>query len=171
LISVAPKVGAIFGAGALSQSGILANYNGKVGELWSFVSSTSLADPDHKVLGKQVPQQYVATTENSSEAAFVGDLKGESGNFYLVRKNAAAKLAGKVYPDTLRYISQPKAIAYLRAANSDFPRLSVYLLESDLSADISDYVNEYRGVPWPSPGILYATSGGDDDGLWFAKAR
>jgi hypothetical protein len=76
-----------------------------------------------------------------------------------------------VLKETTRFLEQPRALSFLRQSDTGYYSLRAYLIDAELELTVHNAVSEYRIVPWPAPGILYAVPTGDDQGLWYAKAR
>ncbi len=170
LQSVAERVAQVPGGSPTSSRGVLANFDGETGDLLD----VDIVDGQYAstVIAERVPVQNQAASPDG-DIAFVGDFDGSSGSVYLIRKDEAPRVvAQKAIVGTLRFLEQPKAVAFL--AQSSEPGealLRAWLLEAQLELQISEGVSEYRELPWPSPGLLYAIPGGERAGIWFAKAR
>lgn len=164
----------LFGASAYSPDGILANFDGTVGDL---VQLREEAKDEIKstTLLRDVPNQGSVKEAETGRFALVADSPdGRVGTLYLSSQdNTSVKaVATDVWPTTARFLEQPRGLAYLSGEpGQPVAQLKVYLIDSGLTVSIHEKVNEYRSLPWPSPGILYAVPEGKDQGLWYAKAR
>lgn len=177
LIEIAENVAQLIGDGPYSPLGVLVDYADGVGTLKAFRKRG--ADITSEVLAENVPLQTHFTDEESGRRLFIAHSQnGSVGDLYLADEPVgrtppdSQKIAENVYIDTARFLDQPRGVAYLaKQTNSDYVALRVWLEDSDLTLTIHKAVSEYRTVPWPAPGILYAVPAGDDQGLWFSKAR
>ncbi len=170
LVDVAPNVAQMLGGTLTSQRGILENFDGVVGDL-SVVSSSG-DTYETKKLASRVPVQDQTVEIETGDFAFVGDFDGTSGTAYLVHDGKARAVGEKAFPGTLRFLDNPRAVAYL--ADNGKPgtaKLRAWLIDAELDLHVADRVTEYRELPWPSSGLLYAVPEGDAAGIWFAKAR
>jgi hypothetical protein len=170
LVDVASDVARVFGGTLTSERGILENFDGATGDL-SVVSASGDTYETRK-LASGVPLQDQTVEVETGDFAFVGDFDGTSGTPYLVHDGKVRAVGKKAFPGTLRFLAQPRAIAYL--ADNGTPgtaRLKVWLIDAELDFHVAERVTEYRELPWPSPGLLYAVPDGDAAGIWFAKAR
>lgn len=168
LTRIAERVAQVPGGSPFSARGVLVRYDGKTGDL---VQLTRKGDNvEEKILVKDVPIQQQTVESDTSLVSFVGELKGNAGQVYLLDDGKTQVVAKKAYPGTVRFLSQPRALAYL-GPSGDTTKLSAYLIEAGLEQTIHVGATEYRIVPWPSPGILYSVPEGEDRGLWFSKAR
>ena len=69
-------------------------------------------------------------------------------------------------------MDEPEALIYLAQEDEGKPAsLRAWLLNDQLELMISPSVDEYRLIPWPSPGILYSVASGPDAGIWLSKSR
>lgn len=176
---LAERVAQLPGGTASSGRGILTDFDGQTGTLNLLL--TNAEETSTFTLAEKVPVQTQVAELDTGRVLFIGDSDdGATGSLYLTagaQASASAltlprKIAEDVYVDTARFLEQPHGVAYLaRRSGSDHPTLEVWLLESELTVEVSDAVSEYRTVPWPAPGILYAVPEGPNVGLWFAKAR
>lgn len=177
LREVAQGVAQLIGDGPFSELGMLVDFENGVGTLKAF--SKEGAEITSVVLAERVPVQTHIAHEEDLRRLFIADSSdGSVGSLYLTdgpssRSRAdSEKIADNVYLDTARFLDQPLGVAYLaRQANSDYAALRVWLMDAELTLTVHEAVSEYRTVPWPAPGILYAVPAGDDQGLWFSKAR
>lgn len=176
---VAEGVAQLPGASLFSYAGVLTNYDGMVGTLEFLSRKNDVVSGT--VLAERVPVQSHSVEAETGRRAFIADSEdGVTGNLYLtaeptVGSTAAIKVkkvGEHAHIETARFLEQPRAVAYLaRKPGDQYASLRVWLIESELSLTIHDRVSEYRTVPWPAPGILYAVPSGEDAGLWFSKAR
>lgn len=150
--------------------GVLINYDGAVGDLVRLERSVDEYVQTPLVSG--VPLQLPASDVTSGAFAVVGDYANGSGTAYLVLGDTPQPVANNVLPNTLAFLEQPRALTYLaRDGSTDTAELRAWLIDAELDIRVSERVSEYRGLPWPSAGLLYAVRSGDRAGLWFAKAR
>ncbi|HSC89114.1 MAG TPA: hypothetical protein VLC09_17650 [Polyangiaceae bacterium] len=170
LRKLADRVAQLPGLLPFSLRGVLVRYDGKVGDL--VVLERTKDGASETLLSRGVPIQYQAQQSDGEAIAYVSKFGGTSGQVDLVTGAEVKTVAPSALRDTLRFLDQPKAVAYLEAKKSgDGARLHAYLIDSALDLIIHDVVSEYRPVPWPSPGLLYAVPTGGDAGIWFSKAR
>lgn len=177
LLEIAPGVAQLLGDGPYSPLGVLTDFENGVGSLRAY--SKKGTEIESTLLAKKVPVQTQYAEEDTGRRLFIADSRdGSVGALYLTDgpsgKSPAKsrKIADNVYVDTARFLDQPRGVAYLAGqADSDYVALRVWLMDSELTLTIHETVSEYRMVPWPAPGILYAVPAGDDQGLWFSKAR
>ncbi len=78
-------------------------------------------------------------------------------------------LASEVIPTSAFPLPGIRGFAYLKAGSKN--ELRAILTDSDLDFHVHDNVSEYDIVDWPTPGLLYTVTSGDDAGIWFAKVR
>lgn len=173
LTPLARDVVRLFGGNALSPRGILANFDGVTGDLVVLEAGSESTKP--KALLSGVPNQIIETEPETSRWIVLADSKdGHAGTLYLSRDEAGPlkEIASDVLNNSARFLEQPRGVAYLSGrAGTSTASLRVYLIESGLTVTIHKHVDEYRTLPWPSPGILYSVASGEDQGLWYAKAR
>lgn len=174
--TLAEDVADLPGGTAYSYRGVLFDYDGRQGTLG--VLSRTEAGVQVRVLARNVEIQDQVIEPDTSRFAFVGDFDEDGlGTLYLAPESATDEtppraIARKVFKNTARFVSQPRGLAYLaRPEGDDAAALRVWLIESELTVKIQSGVAEYRTVPWPSPGILYSVIEGENEGLWYAKAR
>ncbi len=180
LVEIAPRVAQIPGIDPYSQSGMLTHFEDGLGQLRKYWKEGD--EVRSEVIAEDVPVQ--TQTRESEESGgnrwlFVADSRdGSTGSLYLATARSGTgppstrKIAEDVYVDTGRFLDQPSAVAYLeKQSGSDYAALRVWLIDAELTLTINTAVSEYRTVPWPAAGILYAVPDGDDRGLWFSKAR
>lgn len=150
--------------------GTLINYDGTVGDLVRIVRSGD--EYEHTPLVSGVPLQVPAVDPASGTFAIVGDYAHGAGTAYLVTGDTARPVGDDVLPNTLAFLEQPYALTYLaRDGSHQTAELRAWLIDTELDVRVSERVSEYRGLPWPSAGLLYAIPSGDRAGLWFARAR
>ncbi len=170
LVEVASNVAQLPGGTVSSPRGILERFDGSVGDL-----SVAVARGDGyetRKLAGGVPIQDQTFDQESGDFAFVGDFDGVSGTPYLVRGGRVRAVGKKALPGTLRFLEQPRAIAYLAEnGTGTSATLRAWLIDAELDYQVAERVTEYRELPWPSPGLLYSVPEGDRAGIWFAKAR
>jgi hypothetical protein len=175
LDEVASRVAQLPGGTLLSERGALINFDGQVGELVRFTRNGT-GDPNGRYstipLAERVPIQVQAVDPTTGAFAFVGEMGERGGTAYLVTSGAPRPIGQNALPGTLRFLEQPHAVAYLaHDGTGQTATLRAWLLEAGLDVRVSDLVSEFRELPWPSPGLLYAIPTGDRAGIWFARAR
>ncbi len=172
--TVAENVVRFFGSSPYSPQGILAGFDGAAGELL-LLENDSNETPTATSLLQGVPNQSTTTEPETGRWAIVADSEdGRVGTLYLSSTERAPlkPMATNVWINTARFLEQPRGLSYLAGPpGRDAAELKVYLIDSGLTVTIHRLVNEYRALPWPSPGILYVVPSGNDQGLWYAKAR
>jgi hypothetical protein len=180
LLPIADRVGQIPGLSPFARNGLLVDYDGLVGELRFYQADGSGSDTkiSSTKIAQGVPSQPQHIEPESGRIAFVGDSSdGRSGTLYLGDKSGEnptklEALDDDVLVDTARFLEQPRGLAYLvRAPGDTKAQLKVRLLDSAITMTVHGNVHEYRTVPWPAAGILYAVPNGVDQGMWFSKAR
>lgn len=168
---VASRVAQLPGGDATSGRGVLVDFDGSVGTLARFTRSSS-GEFERVELASGVPIQNQVTHTGNAGFAFVGDYGPEGGTAYLVAGADARPVGERALPNTLRFLEDPSALAYLAHDGSGrTATLRAWLLQSELNVRVSDGVSEYRELPWPSAGLLYAVPEGERAGVWFARAR
>ncbi len=168
---VAEGVAQLPGGDVGSERGVLIDFDGAVGKLARF-SRTSDGTFDHVELASGVPIQNQVADAGGAGFAFVGDHGPEGGIAYLVAGGKGRPIGERALPNTLRFLEDPSALAYLAHDGSGrTATLRAWLLQSELNVRVSEEVSEYRELPWPSAGLLYAVPAGERAGVWFARAR
>lgn len=162
------------GSGALSDRGVLSEFDreSRVGRLTRLDDGKSSTDIE--LLTKKVPYQSFVTESETGDFAYVGefDVKAAVGKAFLLHKGKPKAVAERSLVGTLRFLEQPRALVYLSPSSKPSgTELHAYLLESGIDLLVQDGVTEYRGLPWPAPGILYSVWEGENAGIWFSKAR
>src|SRR5690606_7057996 len=161
-----------------SIAGVLTDFDGTVGTLRAL--SNTASGVESSVIAEGVPLQQHTVEMETGRRAFVGESEdGATGTLYLSdepsfnsRAPRVRAIAENVFTETARFLEQPRAIVYLaKGSESGQGVLKAWLIDSQLTLTIHDHVSEYRTVPWPAAGILYAVPSGEDRGLWFSKAR
>ncbi len=172
-VVLAEKVVRFLGGSIYSPQGILSNYDGVVGDLVQLERAQE-GEVDSTTLLSDVPTQSSTTEPETGRWTVLGDSKdGATGTLYLSESSRGPlnAIAEDVWVNTARFLEEPRGVSYLAGEEDGYAQLQVYLIESGLTITIHNKVNEYRVLPWPSPGILYAVPEGEDQGLWYAKAR
>lgn len=168
---VAAGVAQLAGGDVTSERGVLIDYDGETGALVRFTRSGD-GEFDHVPIAEGVPIQTQVVDPGGAGFALVGDFAGRGGTAYLVQGGAARAVGESALPNTLRFLEDPPALAYLAHDGSGATAtLRAWLLEAELNVRVADQVSEYRELPWPSAGLLYAVPEGDRAGVWFARAR
>jgi hypothetical protein len=185
LATLAPQVAQLTSKDPYDTTGVLTNYENGVGTLELLTKDGDKLVKTEIARGYPIQNQSVEPDVDGNEGdesrrAFIADSEdGVTGNLYLTDEPGPGtsptdmKVVGEnAHVETARFLEQPRAIAYLsRKPGQQYAQLKAYLIESGLTLTIHERVSEYRTVPWPAPGILYAVPSGDDAGLWFSKAR
>lgn len=180
LIPVADAVAQLPGGNTYSPRGVLSHFDGTTGDLrvYSRKVTKDGTTITSELIAKGVPIQPQTVEPDTGRMAFVGDSSdGQTGTLYLGRNagedpTRLQALEDHVLLNTARFLDQPRGLAYLvRAKGTTEARLRVWLIDSEIKLTVHKNVHEYRTVPWPAAGILYAVPNGDDQGLWFSKAR
>lgn len=173
LVPLAERVTRLFGGSANSARGILADFDGIVGNLIKLEQGDD--GPIVTTLASKVPNQATEVEAETGRWSVLADSPdGATGTLYLsnTKGTSTEAIAEDVLRNSARFLEEPRGIAYLVAnTKSTAAKLKVYLLDSGLTITVHNAVNEYRPLPWPSPGILYSVPEGKDQGLWYAKAR
>jgi hypothetical protein len=177
LNQVARRVAQVLGDGPYSPFGMLVDFEDGLGTVKAFSKNGS--DITSVIVAENVPIQTHFEHEENDRRLFIADSRDSSvGTLYLTDVPSgnsppdAQAIGENVYLDTARFLEQPRGVAYLaRRANSDYAAMRVWLMDADLTLTVHETVSEYRIVPWPASGILYAVPDGGDRGLWFSKAR
>ena len=119
-----------------------------------------------------VPLQLHQFDLENSRQAFVSDINKGVGQLVISQEEEMQRVAQSVLPDTLQLMTEPAAVVYLGRSKSDSKlALRAWLINDELELVISPNVEEYRIIPWPSPGLLYSVPTGADAGIWLSKAR
>jgi len=148
--------------------GVLTGFDGTSGTLVRLGEKNGKLT--QKVLTERVPLQSI--TSEGESIAYVGNFDGAFGDVFLLDDDDLEAVAQDAMPGTLRFLDQPRAVAYLgKSKAKSGAALHAYLTDSGIDLLIADGVNEYRGLPWPSPGVLYSVWEGENAGLWLSKAR
>ncbi len=178
LVELADGVIQIPGGSPFSRRGVLAEFDGVTGTL------THLSLKNDQVvrtpLATSVPVQLPTIDFETGRTAFIGESSdGFTGTLFITPPTDATSapldpkpVATNVQINSMRFLDQPAAIAYFyRKEGARYPQLRAWLIDSGITLTVHERVSEYRTVPWPAPGILYAVPDGSAQGLWFSKAR
>lgn len=167
---LAEDVAQLPGVTVSSSVGVLGNFDAsaQTGDLLLF-SNNLEADPE--TLARNVPVQRHARDTARQRSAFVADFDGATGTAYLLDAKKATALGDHVLPNSLQFIELPESVAYLANTSKRERELTLYILQNKLEVRINQHVNEYHGLPWPSPGVLYSVDQGSQQGIWFARAK
>jgi hypothetical protein len=142
--------------------GILANYDGRVGELMTLAPDLST-----QVIATGVPQNAVVGN------ALITDFDGSTGNLVLVDSDTGAlePVAGGVPAGAFLFGQQFDALILLgdRDPKTNTTSLMFHLLDTKQSFTVNSGVTEAREVSFPAQGLLYNVLTGDSPGIWFAK--
>jgi hypothetical protein len=142
---------------------LLANYDGMVGDLMRLN-----ADLTTDWLASGVPLR--AAEANAFLAAF----DGSTGELRLLNRadGSSEVLATGVARGSFGFAQQFAGIIMLteRDAETNTSELRLRLTESGREFMVNSGVTETREVSFPSPGLLYNVTVGDDAGVWFSKA-
>ena len=173
LLPLAERVTRLFGGTAYSSRGVLADFDGKVGNLINLEKGPD--GPILTTLAAEVPNQATEVEPETGEWVVLADSSdGSTGTLYMsdAKGRSTKDIAHGVLRNSARFLEEPRGIAYLVGkADEEAAKLKVYLIDSGLTITVHETVNEYRPLPWPSPGILYSVPEGKNQGLWYAKAR
>lgn len=170
--ALAQDVAQVPGGTPFSLRGVLSEFDGTEGRLVR-LTETSPDKIEVHTIARNVPLQEHQIDDEQELIAFVAELDEENaGTLVLADDKKEYVLAGDVYVNTVRFLDEPFGVIYLKK-NGDRPgaSLHVHLIDPGLDLQLHPTVSEYRSIPWPSPGVLYSVPDGEDQGLWFAKAR
>ncbi|MET0411623.1 MAG: hypothetical protein ABW217_10015 [Polyangiaceae bacterium] len=142
--------------------GVLANFDGRVGELLEVAPDFST-----QVIATGVPAQ--AAVGN----ALLTNFDGTTGELVLVDQATGAlePVASGVPPRAFLFGQQFDALILLadRDAENNTTSLVFRLLDTKQNFTVSSGVTEAREVSFPAQGLLYNVLSGDAPGIWFAK--
>jgi hypothetical protein len=178
MVALADSVAQLPAGVPYTPAGVLTDFDGTVGTLRSLLKTSD--GVKSTVIAEDVPIQVHTVDLETGRRAFIGDSEdGTTGTLYVSDAPSVntsvprvRAIADDVYAETARFLEQPRAVVYLaKGAESGQGVLKAWLFDSQLTLTIHKQVSEYRTVPWPAPGILYAVPSGSDRGLWFSKAR
>lgn len=175
LTRVAKDVVQVPGPSPYSPRGVLTDFVGHTGTLRYYYKEGDSVES--RKLSGGVPRQLQTVELETGRTAFVGDSQEPGlGTLYLTsgpnpRQSDLLKISERILVDTARFLVEPHAIAYLYLQKDGSAALRTWLIDAEFEINIHPHVSEYRTVPWPAPGILYAVPNGKDQGLWYAKAR
>lgn len=172
VIDVAENVAWVPYANPYSYRGILADYDGQEGQLIQVVRGED-GEISHSLVGEGVPFQNFVGDAETGLLAYVSDVDSEGiGRLNVVDEFGRIEAADGVLMNEIRLLDDPEGVVFLQPTDIEGAfELHTWLVEAELDLLVHETVSEYIPIPWPSPGILYAVPGGDDAGLWFAKAR
>jgi hypothetical protein len=146
----------------IGNLGVLANFDGQVGELLQVA-------PDFST-------QVIATGVPASAAvgnALLTQFDGTTGELVLVDQASGAlePIASGVPPRAFLFGQQFEALILLgdRDSTTNTTSLVFHLLETKQSFTVNAGVTEAREVSFPAQGLLYNVLTGDSPGIWFAK--
>lgn len=141
---------------------LLGNFDGTTGDLlWLRRDLTT------QVLASGVP------TRSANDRAFIANSDGEAGELLLLdkRDGSTESLAMGVGRGAFIFTQQFNAVMMLaRGVEGATNTLRVHLLGSGREYALHEGVTEAREVAFPSPGVLYNVTAGEEAGIWFAKA-
>lgn len=172
VVEVAANVAWVPHANPYSYRGILAEYDGREGQLLR-VARSKKGKISRSVIGERVPVQNFVGDAETGLLAFVSEVdQAGVGILNIVDDLGAFEAADGVLMNEVRLLDDPEGVVFLKPTkvNGTF-ELHTWLVKADLDLLVHRTVSEYIPIPWPSPGVLYAVPTGDDAGLWFAKAR
>jgi hypothetical protein len=174
--TLAVRVAQLPGSTPFSSRGVLAHYEDGLGDLVRLRElSSDVGGVATEVLARGVPIQTHQVDPETGDVAFVANVDSRGrGDLVLMAGDGEPRVVveGGVLPDKERFLEQPRGIIYLGWSDEPYvANLHAWLRDSELDLLIHEDVSEYRSLPWPSPGVLYAVPEGDDAGLWFSKAR
>lgn len=154
-----------------SREGALVRFNGETGDLVQL--GFDYPQASEKLIASRVPRQAPLVDVQRGRYAFIANYEKGKGDLFLVLEQAPPlRVAENVLLNTARFLSQPPGVAFFSPnPGGKGAQLRAYLSNSGLEPLIHPAANEYVTTPWPSPGILYSVTEGEDAGLWFSKAR
>jgi hypothetical protein len=168
---LAKRVAQIPGSSPFSSRGVLADFDGVEGRLVR-LSETLDGEVVKSTIARNVPIQQHQIDDNEELIAFVADVVDGAGTLAIADTEDVYVIAENVLLNTVRFLDDPFGLIYLRKNGlKGAAALHVHLIDPGIDLPVHYAVSEYRAIPWPSPGVLYAVAEGDDQGLWFAKAR
>jgi len=176
---IAERVVQLPGNAPYSPRGMFVNFEDGLAE-FRFYSKDEEGNISNRRLAERVPPQALRIEPGTGRIAFVAEsTDGSKGTLLLTEDlepgeapKETTPIAENVHVGTARFLEQPRGLAYLSQTDeSRYAELKVFLLDSELTLTVHSSVIEYRTIPWPAPGILYAVPEGEDQGLWFSKAR
>jgi hypothetical protein len=172
VVELLEQVASVPYASPYSYMGVLANYDGEVGNL---VRLTRKKDGtiDRDLIGEDVPLQRFVGDYKTEMVAYVSELDDEGfGILTIVDDLGPYQVAENVLVNQIDSLDDPQGVVFTSPSDvSGAFELHAWLVEAELDLTIHEAASEYIAIPWPSPGVLYAVPEGDDAGLWFAKAR
>jgi hypothetical protein len=146
----------------IGNLGVLANFDGSVGELLEVA-------PDFST-------QVIATGVPASGAvgnALLTNFNGASGDLVLVDQSTGGlePVAGGVPPRAFLFGQQFDALILLGDHDPEDNTTSLIfrLLDTKQNFTVNSGVTEAREVSFPAQGLLYNVLTGDSPGIWFAK--
>ena len=146
----------------IGNLGILANFDGQVGELLELAPDFST-----QLIASGVPAN--ATVGN----ALLTNFDGTTGELVLVDQATGElePVASGVPPRAFLFGQQFDALILLgdRNAENNTTSLVFRLLDTKQNFTVNSGVTEAREVSFPAQGLLYNVLGGDEPGIWFAK--
>lgn len=173
LVEVARNVAQLPGGDAESERGVLVDFDGVTGRLVRITREDD-GSFSQELLAKRVPIQDHQIDDDQELIAFLANYDAETstGELVLADDDNLYPVAEGVLLNTVRFLDEPFGLIYLKPANvPGEAELHVWLIDAGLDLLVHEGASEYRSIPWPSPGVLYAVPRGEDQGLWFAKAR
>lgn len=172
VIDLAQNVAWVPYANPYSYRGILADYDGREGQLIRIVQGTD-GKLSHSIIGDGIPVQTFVGDAETGLLAYVSDVDNSGdGTLNVVDEFGLIEAAEGVRMSEIRLLDNPQGVVFLRPTETEGAfELHTWLVEAELDLLVHETVSEYIPIPWPSPGVLYAVPSGDDAGLWFAKAR
>lgn len=146
----------------IGNLGVLANFDGRVGELLEVAPDFST-----QVIATGVPAN--AAVGNALLTNFVGT----TGDLVLVDQATGAlePVASGVPPRAFLFGQQFEALIFLGDQDSENNTTSLMfrLLDSKQNFTVNSGVTEAREVSFPAQGLLYNVLTGDSPGIWFSK--
>jgi hypothetical protein len=150
------------GVREISTLGVLANFDGEVGELLQ--------------LAPDLSTQVIATGVPTSAAvgnALLTQFDGTTGELVLVDPTSGElePIASGVPPRAFLFGQQFDALILLgdRDPTAGTTSLLFHLLDTKQTFTVNSGVTEAREVSFPAQGLLYNVLTGDSPGIWFAK--
>jgi hypothetical protein len=146
----------------IGNLGLLANFDGQVGELLQVAPDLST-----KVIATGVP------TGAAVGNALLTQFDGTTGDLVLVDQQSGAldPVAGGVPLRAFLFGQQFDALILLgdRDPETNTTSLLFHLLDTKQTFTVNSGVTEAREVSFPAQGLLYNVLEGDSPGIWFAK--
>lgn len=153
------------GVAELNSLGLIANYQGGVGDLLLVRGDDTTIE-----IGTGVP------LNSTRGRAFVGNAESGRGELFVIdpSNGASRSVAQGVTRGAFLFSVQIETLLMMLSDYddaSDTATLQVRLLDTGDQFAVSDGVSELVEVGFPRPGVLYGVPAGERVGLWFAGVR